>query len=132
MAGMIRQYAKKAGGISKSSYYGLMLDELAAYHVAKAKSPPDSKRMTEAKQTVQEACNAVISPADKLHSDSAKLRAQLADFRSLTTDHWASLNALLEDLRRQLGKSEVRYLDGLLKPLQESSLHQRSEFENGE
>jgi hypothetical protein len=107
------------------------MEQITFYNQAKAKHPADSKKMEEAKDTIIQASNSLLSRAHQLQKDSASLRVQLDDFRSSTFEQWASMNAHLEDLRRKLSESELRYLESVIKQLQLASSQQSLEYDNG-
>jgi len=130
-ASQIHDYSQTAGGSPDDSYYGNILQSITDYNLAKRKKPQDTAKMEESKSSIADFVQELLGYTSKLQEASKDLQDSLDHFDGDTYNHWASLNARLEDVKRRLDKDERQHLEGVIKTLQEASLIQRWGYDNG-
>ena len=103
LAGKIYNYATRAGGTEKRSYYANMLDWAKQYNRESNKDDPDEDLLEDLLSSVQGACKKQVKEINAFMQQSADMRDALHKFDNACHEHESKLDTIITAIQTKLG-----------------------------
>ncbi|GFF40821.1 hypothetical protein IFM46972_06341 [Aspergillus udagawae] len=128
LAGDIKNFAKKAGGTTKSSYYAAFLKAIKEWNDENKKPSPDKTKLDHQRNIVKVFTEDMIKRITQLQTSSEQARKDLDTFKNASTTHSSTLQTNEEEVKKLLDDGEIKKLEGEIKSLQKELAAEHDEL----
>lgn len=131
LAGDIKNYAHKAGGTTKSSYYVAFLKAIKAWNDENKKPHPEKAKLEHERKIITVFTADLMKRIAGLQTSSEKARKDLDTFKNASTGHSSTLQTNEEQVKKLLDDGEIKKLETEIKSLQKELEAEHNELSYG-